>query len=158
MLMSFSLAVLKQDSLSCTGLKYWATNVDSVEMYGIPEYKGEIGKNLLPNSRRTMGTAIMAWTGLPLKDRSNRWRAEHQSLIEQGKNRNKAFHDKPRDTFHHSDKRKCNVPGWKPDVPCTHTNRDWTNQLGSHLRKLLLISSMLHYQITHNRYCHFKMG
>lgn len=46
--------------LSCTGLKYGVTNVDSVEMHGIPEYKGEIGKNLLPNSRRTMGTVIMA--------------------------------------------------------------------------------------------------
>lgn len=45
---------------TCTGLKYGVTNVDFVEIYYIPEYKGEIGKNLLPNSRRTMGTAIMA--------------------------------------------------------------------------------------------------
>ncbi len=75
-------------------------------MYGIPEYKGEIERNILPNSRRTMGTAIMAWTGLPLKDRSNWWRAEHQSLVGQGKNRNKALCDEPRDAFHHFDKLK----------------------------------------------------
>lgn len=42
-------------------------------MYDIPEYKGRLGRTehrslLLPNSRRTRGTAIMALTGLPLND------------------------------------------------------------------------------------------